>query len=80
METATTTIRIKRSTKEKLNAIGQKGMTYDDIINDLISSRKESSQSTKKILLLIEDYRDKVMYSCEEIIDEIEYNLPMVKE
>lgn len=29
---STTTIRIKRSTKQKLDDIGRKGMTYDDIV------------------------------------------------
>ena len=38
MENATTTIRIKRSTKQKLDDVGRKGMTYDDIINELIDS------------------------------------------
>ena len=32
----TTTIRVKRTTKEKLEAIGHKGETFDDIINKLI--------------------------------------------
>lgn len=31
-----TTIRVKQTTKEKLKKIGTKGMSYDDIINELI--------------------------------------------
>ena len=38
---STTTIRIKRSTKQKLNEVGQKGMTYDDIINELLKKWDE---------------------------------------
>ena len=38
---STTTIRIKRSTKQKLNDVGQKGMTYDDIINELLKKWDE---------------------------------------
>ena len=34
----TTTIRIKRSTKERLAALGSKGDSYDDIVDKLISS------------------------------------------
>lgn len=33
----TTTIRLQRSTKERLNIVGKKGETYDDIILKLIS-------------------------------------------
>lgn len=36
MNDSTTTIRIKRSTKQKLDAIGHKGMSYDDIVNNAV--------------------------------------------
>lgn len=35
-EIKSTTIRIKQNTKKKLDLLGEKGMSYDDIINDLI--------------------------------------------
>ena len=35
-----TTIRVKQSTKQKLEEFGHKGMTYDDIINKLIERGK----------------------------------------
>lgn len=34
----TTTIRIKRTTKAKLEAVGHKGETFDDIINKLLEN------------------------------------------
>lgn len=39
----TTTIRVKRSTKWKLESIGHKGETFDDIINKLINFYNEKS-------------------------------------
>ena len=34
----TTTIRIKRTTKSKLESVGHKGETFDDIINKLLEN------------------------------------------
>lgn len=34
----TTTIRIRRETKQKLEEIGRKGQTFDDIIKQLIET------------------------------------------
>ena len=36
VEVKDTTIRVKQTTKEKLKKIGGKGMSYDDIINELL--------------------------------------------
>lgn len=40
VEDKTTTIRIKQSTKDKLDEYGIKGMTYDDIVNKLIEDSR----------------------------------------
>ena len=37
---AKTTIQIDKSTRDKLNAIGKRGETYDQIINRLLGSKK----------------------------------------
>jgi len=34
-----TTIAIERETKDKLNQIGRKGMTYDQIINKVLGEK-----------------------------------------
>ena len=34
-----TTIAIDRATKEKLNQIGRKGLTYDQIINNVLGEK-----------------------------------------
>jgi transcriptional regulator len=41
-ETETTTILIKKSTRNKLKVLGNKGDTYDDIIEKLIESKENS--------------------------------------
>lgn len=38
MNSMTTTIRIKRTTKRRLEELGKKNDTFDDIINKLIDS------------------------------------------
>jgi len=43
LESRTTTIPVMRSTKRKLNSVGEKGKTYDDILNKLIDFYKEKS-------------------------------------
>lgn len=39
-----TTIRIKRNTRDLLEAIGSKGQTYNDVINDLVDFKAENEK------------------------------------
>ena len=43
----TTTIRIKRSTKKRLETIGHKGQTFDDLINILIENYEKTYKPKK---------------------------------
>ena len=54
-----TTIQIERETREELKTLGQKGETYNDILEDLIELAQKSEFFTRqKVILKTEEFKD----------------------